>query len=286
MDFNQGLWEKALTTVEKNLNCSDCKSEHVKLIRQTKINSRAIELKFLNILESGPTTNRLLEYTTPDSIKKVESFMQEHRENLCVSYSETKVDPAVVTALLYMETLFGSEDIPWFKAMDSIVSLAALEDPVFAFHVIETLKPSMQKYKKYRDDPKKWDAYDWNKRAKWIAEDWQMHLRAFFRIAKMQKWKSDKVKSMKSSWAGALGYSQFMPNTALPYFKEDKELDFWVWKDSFRLTSMYLRDEGFAKDTQKALEAYNSPKWYRDTIIHLSHIMRHKHPDFCDKPLT
>lgn len=281
IDFSPNLWKQALQTVQKQLACSDCKNDHVSLISQTPINTKAIELKFLNILESGPSTNRLLEYTTPSSIKKVETFMKEHQQNLCVIYGETNVDPTVVTSLLYMETLFGSDDIPWFKAIDSIVSLAALGDPVFAHHVIETLKPKMKIYKRYRENPKKWNQYDWAKRAKWISGDWMMHLRAYLRIAKMQNWDANKVQTMKSSWAGAVGYSQFMPNTALPYFQEEKTLNFWEWKDSFKLTSMYLRDKGFAKNRDKALESYNSPKWYRDTITHLSHIMRHKHPDFC-----
>ncbi|MCB0272688.1 MAG: lytic murein transglycosylase [Bdellovibrionales bacterium] len=281
VEFDSTRFDQALKSLETNINCASCKKEHVHLIKKAKMNERAIELKFLNILESGPSTNRLLEYTTPASIQKVEDFMKEHHDGLCHAYQKTNVDPTVVTALMYMETLFGSDAIPWFGAMDSIVSLAALEDEKFASHVIEVLTPKMKIYKRYRENPTKWNNYDWNARAKWIAADWKKHLQAYLLIADLQRWPKQKVLDMKSSWAGAIGYSQFMPATALPYIKEQKAIDFWQWPDSFLLTSMYLQDEGFSNDTQKALEAYNSPKWYRDTILHLSHIMRHKHPDFC-----
>lgn len=279
--FDQVVWENALKNFQKTFTCKGCNPKHVELITKAQINPTAIRFKFLNILWSAPSTNKLAEYTTKDSIKKVDNFIKENKEDLCRTYQDTKVDPMILTSLLYIETLFGSENIPWFQALDSIISLALLDDDGFADHVIEKLTPQMSIYDKFKNDPQRWKNYDWKKRAKWIAGDWIKHLEAYLQIAHMQGWDEQKVVTMKSSWAGAIGYSQFMPATALPYFQEEKTLDFWEWKDSFKLTSMYLRDKGFTKDAEKALAAYNSPKWYRDTITHLSHIMNKKHPDLC-----
>jgi|GEM_PF-4593243 len=287
IEFDEALWKNAIMHVRYSLDCKTCPKGYLDLIdtKSIKINEKAISLKFLNILESGPSNNRLEEYTTKASQTKVSNFLAKHQPKLCDAFSKTQVDPIVVTSLLYMETLFGSEDIPWFKALESLVSLAALSETNFAREVISKLKPRMKIYKKYRNNPKKWQPYDWEARAKKIAADWTLHLEAFLKIAQIQQWDAQKLKTMKSSWAGAVGYSQFMPNTALPYITAHKELDFWDWPSSFMLTSLYLRDKGFDKDAQSALKSYNSPKWYRDTIVALSSLMNEKYPTFC-KPLV
>jgi membrane-bound lytic murein transglycosylase B len=279
--FDETKWEKAKAALIQKFQCPACKPEHIALIQKAQLNPTAIRYKYTNILWSAPSTNRLQEYMTKETLKKVGAFVDEHEQDLCKTYDQTNVDPMVVTSLLYMETLFGSDDIPWFKALNSIVSLAVLSEDEFADDVIKTLMPKLKSYDKYKANPKKWSTYDWQKRAKWIAGDWTKHLVAYLTIANLQNWSDEKVLTMKSSWAGAIGYSQFMPNTALPYFEEQKTLDFWQWPDSFMLTSLYLRDKGFAKNRDRALEAYNAPKWYRDTITHQAHVMRKKHPHFC-----
>ncbi len=75
--------------------------------------------------------------------------------------------------------------------------------------------------------------------------------------------------SVKGSWAGALGFPQFMP-ASLRWAEDgdgDGKIDLYTFDDSIASIARYLDENGFAKDRAKAVWAYNHEDGYVKGVL-------------------
>jgi membrane-bound lytic murein transglycosylase B len=77
------------------------------------------------------------------------------------------------------------------------------------------------------------------------------------------------VLAIKGSWAGAIGYPQFMP-LSLDYAADgdgDGKIDLLTFPDSIASVGSYLSRHGYAKNREKAVLAYNHDRTYVDGVL-------------------
>ena len=79
-----------------------------------------------------------------------------------------------------------------------------------------------------------------------------------FNALKILEYKYIDSDSLKGSWAGAMGQSQFMPSSYLNYavdFNNDKKIDIWnTYSDVFASIANYLKVHGWKKNKPWSLE--------------------------------
>jgi membrane-bound lytic murein transglycosylase B len=112
-------------------------------------------------------------------------FMQEHKSTLDKVSSETGVPAEIITAIIGVETYYGRIKGN-FSVLDALYTLG--------FHY-----PSKKSNR--------------NKRAAFFRKE----LVHYFRLAKEQDWD---ITAIKGSYAGAMGYGQFMPSSYNAYAKD------------------------------------------------------------------
>ena len=74
---------------------------------------------------------------------------------------------------------------------------------------------------------------------------------------------------MKGSWAGALGFPQFMP-ASLQWAEDgdgDGKIDLFDMDDSIASVGRYLKEHGFAKSPQRAVWDYNHEDAYVQGVL-------------------
>ena len=128
-------------------------------------------------------------------IKRGVDFWQQHEETLQRAYEEYGVDPAIIVSILGVETNYG-RNTGSFRVIDALSTL------VFDYyHSIEK-----------RESRKKF---------------FTIQLEHFFLLAREQK--KDPL-TLKGSYAGAMGWGQFMPDSYRDYavdFDDDNLVDIW-----------------------------------------------------------
>jgi membrane-bound lytic murein transglycosylase B len=128
-------------------------------------------------------------------IKKGVEFWQQHEETLERAYQQYGVDPAIIVSILGVETNYG-RNTGSYRVVDALSTLA------FDFyHSIEK-----------RESRKKF---------------FTIQLENLFLLAREQ---SKDPLSLKGSYAGAMGWGQFMPDSYRDYavdFDEDNLVDIW-----------------------------------------------------------
>ncbi|MCB0326226.1 MAG: lytic murein transglycosylase [Bdellovibrionales bacterium] len=231
-------------------------------------------MKALSIQSLPPKQDIQQGYTTKTSLEKVRSFLSENKKSFDRIENETGVSREIVASLLWLETLYGSPVLKTYPTLASLMSLAIFVNDDFRRWALPLVqKEAEKKYKSQESRAKSlgrkqkdWKSIDWDTRMKKIGLDWSEHVQAFFSIGEKLEWDQNKYITIEGSWAGAIGYSQFMPSTLLPILGK-KKYDLWRWEDAIELTSIELQKKGFSKDIEKSLKAYNSPSWYREIIL-------------------
>jgi membrane-bound lytic murein transglycosylase B len=110
----------------------------------------------------------------------------------------------------------------------------------------------------------KWSA----RKSKWAFQE----LKAFIKYSKAQE--VDPF-SMRGSLAGALGYSQFIPSSALKFGKDgnnDGKINLYEHPDAIESIANYLKKHGWKKgltreEAFKIILRYNYSKYYANTIL-------------------
>lgn len=88
-------------------------------------------------------------------------------------------------------------------------------------------------------------------------------------LARMSKARNMDALAIKGSWAGALGFPQFMP-ASLRWAEDgdgDGKVDLFTFPDSIASIARYLSEHGFAKDKSKAVWGYNHEAAYVSGVL-------------------
>jgi len=197
------------------------------------------------------------------SISKARKYMEGHREDLDRVEKAYGVDSRVITAILLVETGLGTT-VGTRSTLNSLSTLASLMYPnvrsTFYKKIPDAKRPPRKKFEKTA-----------KRRSKWAYAE----LKAFLKYAYQEGFDPAE---MPGSFAGAMGYAQFMPSNILAYGKDgnnDGTIDLMTHPDSMASIANFLKRHGWRpgisrKKQEKVIYHYNHSEYYVKTILKIA----------------
>lgn len=152
-------------------------------------------------------------------------FWQKHAKTLQRAYKEFGVDPAIIVSILGVETNYG-RNTGSYRVVDALSTLA------FDYYTSVEKRESRRKF-------------------------FTTQLEHVFLLAREQN--QDPL-SLKGSYAGAMGWGQFMPNSYRNYavdYDDDGLADIWTNPtDAIGSVANYFKEHGWKKDNPVATRAH------------------------------
>lgn len=184
-----------------------------KMFAQAKPNQKIIKL-MSKPAEGKPWYEYRNIFLKPKRIKQGKEFLQKHKAILEQAEQEYGVAPEVVTAIIGVETYYGRQK-GGFNVFDALYTLG--------YYYPES-KPNRERR----------------------AQFFRKELVNFLNLARQQNWD---IAQVKGSYAGAMGYGQFMPSSYLAYAR-DYEMDgridlFENPKDAIVSVANYFKAHGW-----------------------------------------
>jgi membrane-bound lytic murein transglycosylase B len=207
------------------------------------------------------------QFSTPESIERAQRYLQENLTVLGSAEATYGVDKRVITAILLVEsrlgTLSGSR-----SALNTLSTLAALTDPAFQ-EAFWCIIPPERRITRER----------FNERVQKRAEWGYRELKALLRYAQRE---GIDPATIVSSYAGAVGYAQFMPTNILAYAQDgdqDGRVDLLVHADAIASIANYLKRHGWQpgigrEKQEKAIHAYNPSSYYVNAILKVVDLLK------------
>lgn len=192
-------------------------------------------------------------FLTPERLSAGAKFARENEALLASVESKTKVDREVIIGILMWESKLGTITGE-YKAFNAFTSQLFFIDDASAVALSR------------KEEKKLLDAAAQQKRVDSIRERARKNLVALVRQCKAKK--MDPL-DVKGSWAGALGFPQFMP-ASLRWAEDgdgDGKIDLFTMPDSIASVGRYLSEHGFAKDHKKAVWDYNHEDAYVQGVL-------------------
>jgi membrane-bound lytic murein transglycosylase B len=197
------------------------------------------------------------------SIDKAKKYMQQHREELARVEKAYGVDSQVITAILLVESGLG-KNVGKRSALNSLSTLASLMYPdvrrTFYKQIPDDKRPNKNKFEKAA-----------KRRSKWAYAE----LKAFLKHAYKEGFDPAEI---PGSFAGAMGYAQFMPSNILAYGKDgngDGTIDLLTHPDSMASIANFLKRHGWRpgisrKKQEKVIYHYNHSDYYVKAILKIA----------------
>jgi peptidoglycan lytic transglycosylase B len=201
------------------------------------------------------------QFTRVWNVSSAKNYMKEHQEALDAAQKTYGVDKEVITAIILVETKLGTYTGKK-SVINTLSTLAAMADDkpreiIWANLPDNDRRMSRKKFEKKADQKSSW-AY--------------RELKAF--LSYTEKEAMDPT-TIKGSYAGAMGISQFMPSNIAPYGKDgnaDGRIDLFVHADAIASIAGYLKNYGWKpgisrEEAFKVVYHYNHSKYYVNTIL-------------------
>lgn len=192
-------------------------------------------------------------FLTPERLAAGADFAKQHAATLARVEAATGVDRGVIVGILMWETKLGTITGD-FQAFNAFISQA--------FFIDEANAVALSR----KDEQLKLDPAAQARRVETIRARAKRNLLALVRQCKMR---SIDVFTMKGSWAGAIGFPQFMP-ASLRWADDgngDGVIDLFTFDDAIASVGRYLSAHGFAKDRTKAVWGYNHEDAYVQGVL-------------------
>ncbi|MCP4625454.1 MAG: lytic murein transglycosylase [bacterium] len=200
------------------------------------------------------------QFSTDRSISKAKKYMAAHKDDLARAEKAYGVNKNVITAILLVESNLG-QNRGTRATLNTLSTLAALMYPdtrkEFYAMIPKAKRPTLKKFEKSA-----------KRRSKWAYGE----LKAFLIYAEEEG--IDPAK-MPGSFAGAIGYAQFMPSSILAYGEDgdnDGAIDLLTHADAIASIANYLKSHGWRPDisqkkAEKVIYHYNHSKYYVKAIL-------------------
>ena len=120
----------------------------------------------------------------------------------------------------------------------------------------------------------------WHRAGKAYGVPWDV-------LAAINKIESNFGENMGPSYAGALGWMQFIPSSWFRWGMDgdgDGIADPWDPEDAVFAAARYLAAAGAHDDLSRAIFAYNHAQWYVDDVLRLAAVFRKSDSGFADFP--
>jgi membrane-bound lytic murein transglycosylase B len=204
------------------------------------------------------------QFTRLWNIASAKKYMQEHQEALAFAEKTFEVDKEVVTAIILVETKLGTY-VGNRSVINTLSTLSAMTDE----------KPRQAIWDNLPDDDRRMSRKKFEKKADQKSSWAYRELKAF--LTYTEKEGMDPT-TIKGSYAGAMGISQFMPSNIAPYAKDgnaDGQVDLFVHADAISSVASYLKHFGWKpgisrEQAFKVVYHYNHSKYYVNTILDIA----------------
>ena len=197
------------------------------------------------------------------SIGKAKKYMADHRQDLDRVEKKYGVDHRVITAILLVESGLG-KNTGTRSTLNSLSTLASLMYPdvrrTFYKQIPAEKRPPKKKFEKSA-----------KRRSNWAYGE----LKALLKYANREGMDPAEI---PGSFAGAMGYAQFMPSSILAYGKDgngDGTVDLLTHPDAMASIANYLKRHGWKpgisrKKKEKVIYHYNHSEYYVKTILKIA----------------
>jgi membrane-bound lytic murein transglycosylase B len=207
------------------------------------------------------------QFSSPESVAKAQRYLQENMAILSAAEAAYGVDKRVVTAIMLVESQLGTTSGNR-SALNILSTLAALSEPGFQESFWRVI-PQERRITRERFDERV------QRRAEWGYRE----LKALLRYAQRE---GIDPTAIASSYAGAVGYAQFMPTNILAYAQDgdqDGRVDLLVQADAVASIANYLKRHGWQpgisrEKQEKAIHAYNPSSYYVDAILKIAELLK------------
>ncbi len=190
---------------------------------------------------------------TPHRLAAGRRFLSEHSDMLARAQKEMGVDPSVIVSILMWESKLGTITGDWL-AFNVFTSQAFFIDQANALALAnsQSKEPVDQERQRSRVERIRKRAY-----------------RNLIALLRHCKERGINPLDLKGSWAGALGFPQFMP-ASLRWAKDgngDNVVDLNDFDDASFSIANYLSTHGYSKDRRRAVWSYNHEDAYVTGVL-------------------
>jgi membrane-bound lytic murein transglycosylase B len=207
------------------------------------------------------------QFSAPESIEKAQRYLQENMTVMRAAEAAYGVDKRVITAILLVESRLGTASGSR-SALNILSTLAALTDPAFQ-ELFWQIIPQERRISRER----------FNERVQKRAEWGYRELKALLRYAERE---GIDPAFIAGSYAGAVGYAQFMPTNILAYAQDgdqDGRIDLLVHADAIASIANYLKRHGWQpgisrEKQEKVIYAYNPSSFYVNAILKVAELLK------------
>lgn len=222
----------------------------------------------------------MAKFLQPERVEAGLKFRDEKKDVLEATEKKTGVDREVIIGILMWESKLGTITGDWV-AFNALASQAYFIDEANAEALRSTdekallsvAAPKKKKGEKLTDEEKaKLEAAREELQKKQAARVESIRARAkknLLSLIRQCKTRGIDVFTMKGSWAGALGFPQFMP-ASLRWAEDgngDGAIDLFVMDDAIASVGKYLQAAGFKKSARDAVYDYNHEAAYVDGVL-------------------
>lgn len=204
------------------------------------------------------------QFTQAGPISSARKYMQTHKDALDAAQTAYGVDREVVTAIILVETRLGTYTGNK-SVVNTLATLAAMADEKPRKAIWDNLPDSDRKLSRKQFEKKA------DQKSKWAYRE----LKALLTYTEREGMDPTTI---KGSYAGAMGISQFMPSNIVPYGKDgnaDGRVDLFVHADAISSVASYLKRYGWKPgiSREKAFKVvynYNHSKYYVNTVLDIA----------------
>ncbi len=235
--------EVPLTPEEAEAILDDARAQHIYGERTVSIVAPSMLVR-----QRQEHLDLLARFMKPEQIDHAVAFFRAHQATLERVRDRHHVDPAVIVSILMWESGLGTK-VGEYVAFNAFASQAFFIDEANALALAR------------KDEKKLLDPDRQAHRVDAIRSRARANLATLVRVCKGKK--LDPL-SVKGSWAGALGYPQFMP-ASLRWAEDgdgDGKIDLYSFDDSIASVARYLDEHGFGKSRKRAVWEYNHEAAY------------------------
>jgi membrane-bound lytic murein transglycosylase B len=203
------------------------------------------------------------QFASPKAIESALKYIGDNKDVLVKAEETFGVDKTIITAILLVETRLGSY-LGTRTVINTLSTMAALSDEALRERIWNSIpdekKPAREAFIKKAQDKINWGYSE---------------LKALLQYTEKE---GVSPESIKGSYAGALGVSQFMPSNALRLAKDgnnDGKIDLFNHADAIFSVANYLKHHGWQpgitrQRQHEILFRYNHSNYYVDTLLKIS----------------
>lgn len=226
---------------------------------QVDFETRGVSMYFVH-QESRLNYGQFLEN---EPVSRARAYLKTHETAMVDAELAYGVHRQVIAAILLVETRLGTF-VGTRRVFNTLSTMAAIGDPDVRKSLWNRVKGNTRL---------SFPAFEEKARQK---SNWAYgELKAFLTFTRQQG--IDPL-SVYGSYAGAMGYCQFLPSNALTLARDgdgDGKIDLFSHADAIMSVASYLKRYGWrtgmtAEDAYQAVYSYNHSKYYVDTVLKIA----------------